>query len=295
MNNKLSYYFSKGNAEASFAYRKLNFKTKFSLMIYFFISFVGKLFLFTRPVFAMADQNIGKMISETRELSLSQAFHGIGDSKKYLSLLGTYFVKDITLAIIFVLSLLPYLMYRTLASYWSLDEDMLTFLLILGIVFDVVAFVVSNVKYVGAPYVSAFLSKPETSDVLHICKTEMDGKRSRILAQIAVQFLICAPTAIILIVGTAHLYDQGDEIIWPILGLLLYIIWLVMTLFVFTPRRLNGLVQRYEIYSDSISLKKPILIKEVAGSEEAYAALFGEDERELQALSVSNINKKEGR
>lgn len=307
MNKKIGYYFSKGKSEAVFAYRKLSFKNKLSLMMYFLVSFIGKIFFFTRPVFAMADQNIGKMISETRDFSLSQAFHGVNDSKRYLGLLGTYFVKDLTLIGVIALAFFPFLSYGGFEAFYSeevravlternLNDDMLLVLEIIGIVISSFAVVVSNLDYAGAAYVGAFLPNPETSDILHITKVEMKGSRSKILGQIIVQFLVCGILGVVVFVGTKHLYkypDESDMFYWPLIGLGMYLVWIFFTMIWFTRSRLSGLVTRYEIYKDVIVLKKPIAVKEVIGEEEGYASLFKDDEKELEALSISQLKKKE--
>ena len=112
MNKKSGYYFKKGWVEGHFVYRKMNFTQKLSFLVYLLISFVGKCIIFTRPFFAIADENVGKMVSETRELNLSEAFHGTNNPKKYFGLLGTYFVRDLSILAFVLIGALPYLLYR---------------------------------------------------------------------------------------------------------------------------------------------------------------------------------------
>jgi len=154
MNKKLGYYFKKGWVEGHFVYRKLSFKQKLSLLMYLIVSAIGKLFIFTRPFFAIADENIGKMISETRDISISEAFHGANDPKKYLGLLTSYIVKDLTICVFALISLIPLHMYSLVTRVPSNSTVVFVYKL-LHIVISSLAVIFVSLNYSAVNYVGA--------------------------------------------------------------------------------------------------------------------------------------------
>lgn len=294
MNKKTGFYFKKGWSEAGFCYRKLNFKQKLAVLMYLIVSFVGKILFFTRPVFAMADQNLAKMISETRDFEISQAFHGVGEPKRYLSLLGAYFYKDMTLAAVVTIGFIPYWCYHN-DLVINPNEVMDLVLLIVACVIAGIALLVSNMKYAGAGYVGANLADPETNDILYLSRVQMKKNRGKIFRALLRQFFICVPISGGAFFGIVFLNTLDDMFYWPLIGIGILLVLILLNVGIFNKAGIATLTVEYEVYKDAIPLKKTIVIKEVAGDSESYISLFKNDEKDLQVFTIEQMKKKEGK
>ena len=297
MNKKGGYYFKKGWVEGHFVYRKMNFTQKLSFLVYLLISFVGKCIIFTRPFFAIADENVGKMVSETRELNLSEAFHGTNNPKKYFGLLGTYFVRDLSILAFVLIGALPYLLYRGV----QLDTPDV-YNEMMGLIFQIVhyvtaalAFVVGALKYTAAGYVGANLNDAETSDIMFLSRVHNKKVAGTAFWTYFVQGIVVLPFVIGGYIGIYYLNRMGLEFFWPLISVGIVILLVLFSVWFFNVTCLSCIAVRYGSYKDKVILRKPISVKEVAGEELSYAPLFKDEEKELEAISISQMKKKEGK
>ena len=76
MNKGYSYYHKKSWNTFSYVLKNKNFMDKCVLAFYTLLSMLGKLFLFSRPIFQIADNNLMAMIHKGHDYSVSLAFDG---------------------------------------------------------------------------------------------------------------------------------------------------------------------------------------------------------------------------
>lgn len=297
MNKKSGYYFKKGRVEAHFVYRNMNFKQKLCFLIYLFVSFVGKLIIFSRPFFAIADENVGKMVSETRDLNLAEAFHGSNNSKKYFALLGTYFVRDLSLAAVAFIGSIPHLMYKgvQLDSPGVYNELIGLIFQIVSLVFIVLAVVIGALRYTAAGYIGANLNDAETSDVMFLARVHNRKVVGTAFWSYFVQAIVILPFIGGGIYGIMFFNRFGMEFFWPLISVGIVLLWILFGVWFFGVTCLSQMTVRYNAYKDRVVLRKPISVKEVSGEELSYAPLYDDEGKELEALSISQMKKREGK
>lgn len=294
MNKKLGYYFKKGWVEGKFVFARLSFVQKLSLLMYLIVSAIGKILILTRPFFAIADENIGKMISETREYSIAEAFHGVNDPKKYLGLFCTYLFKDLTIGAISFLGFIPLMMYRG-GFVTNPNQFMHVVFIVVHIVISATAIILVSLEYAGAGYVGANLPNCEASDIMYLSKSQLRKHKGKIFLTSFVQFIVTWPLTFAAFYFIAGFNSAGQMIIYPLISLLILFVLLFLNVIWFSKVAICCQTIRYEVYKDNIELRKPIVVKEVAGEEQSFTSLYKDEEKELEAISISQMRKKESK
>ena len=131
---KFNFYFKKGFVLAKMALKGKSLFTKLLLGLYLILSFFGKFFLFTRPVFLIADNNLAMMIVEGHDFKIEKIFEGINRKKRYSSvLLSCLFVEGIALAATLLLVVPFVVLCFTYPPLYNPNLSPIIFVVIFGI------------------------------------------------------------------------------------------------------------------------------------------------------------------
>lgn len=266
--------------------------------MYLFVSFVGKLVFFLRPFFAIADSNVAKMAAETREFNLAEAFHGSNNPKKYFGLAGAYLVRDLTICMVAFLSYVPLMIYKAQivnVNSELYNELMDLVLMIIHIAISSIALLVGFINSFAYGFVGANLTDGETSDIMFVARHYSKGIKGRIFWSYFGEYILSVPIVAGGVYGMIYVLGMGQEIWYPLIEIGIWVLVFLLALAWFGVVSLSSLTGRYEVFKAKIPLKKPIVVKEVAGEEPSYVSLFKDDEKDLEAITISQLKKKEGK
>ena len=288
MQRSFSYYFSMSNDLSKFAFKKLGFLTRIELLVYMTFSFLSKFVFFVRPIFAVADDNIGAMISETHSLCFSKAFEGVPE--KYLKLMLTYFVEDL-----FTLGFLS-IIFWPLFVMCFFNRELIIFHIISTAVLSlaVLAVIAKRVKLNMIGFVAAYDNNLSMGDYFYNCRAASGKAARNIIKNEIVYFLIfhVIPVAVMVLSFRflflqLFLYTEWDVFIGLgafVLIFFLYSAWLVRF----------GLVKYttdHLIAQDACIKKKCLVAKRIASSKDEYAAVFAQNKADFEKLDISREGK----
>lgn len=285
MQKSFSYYFSMSNDLSKFAFKKLGFISKLELFVYVILSFLGKFSFLLRPIFAVADDNVGAMIAETHSLCIQKMFEGV--SEKYWKLVVTYFVED--MFTIFALSMV----FTPFFFLCFLNPKAIAIHIIAALFLGFTVFVVmaKRVKLTMIGFVAAYDNNLSMGDYFYNVKAAPNSACGNIIANEVIYFLIFH----ILPVGVA-VYSfgwlftfngpfggEGDAYLG--LGSLLLVFFLYA--FLLNRYALVKYTTLHLIAQDGCVKKKCIVAKRLASSNDEYAAVFAHNKADFEKIDIS--------
>ena len=293
MNNNFRFYFSKGWRLANFVFKQTSFKTKVALFVYFLISLVGKLFLFTAPIFAVSDSNLGKMLDEIHDFSLSKVFYGAFNGKKYLNLLGGFLIKHLVVGLIFFLCYIPHLMNMYWFEARTYNEMMSKIFYYGGPILASLISIPVLLGYGPLGYIGANSNDLDVSDFLFLSHASMKKNKFKLFMTYFVELLIEGVVVGGLFVLGVYLMTKNDMFYMQLAGLGVYLVLLAICVFFLNVVALAGVSSRYELFNDIVKIKKSIVIKPIASDSEEYTVLFSDQADDLNAITTSQLKEKE--
>ena len=290
MNKGFSYYFRRSWNMTFFVYKRLGFVKKLELTLFLLVCYLGCSIFFLRPIFSIALMNMSRMIEESHNLSISKCFEGITKNARFKELLIADLYVFFLVLVILTLFFIPNLsyMYRGLPSRFNWVQNTIKYSTIgLG---SLIAAVI-EIKYFPLSYVASGTINTSAGDMLinvrHI-------RKGAIFTEILL-FIVFGLLAFILIGGCAfgigyvsnNLMYKDPNWYWLNLGLFFVLIALVffpMTIFLTMLH-----VALYELYKDTVSLKRVYIVKELPGTEVGYASIFPTDSDEIDIIKDEKI------
>lgn len=288
MQRNFSYYRSMSNDLSKVAFKKLGFLTRIELLVYITLSFLSKFVFFIRPIFAVADDNIGAMISETHSLCFPKAFEGVPE--KYLKLMLTYFVEDlITFAFLSMLFWPLYILCLFNPLYLAFH---IAATAILGLA--VLFVIIKRVKFTMIGFLAAYDNNLSMGDYFYNCRAASGKAVSNVVKNEIVYFLTFHVVPVGVMVWSFNwlflerfLYKEWDLYIGIglfVLIFFLYSMWLERYALVkYTTDHLNA--------QDACIKKKCIVAKRIASSKDEYAAVFAQNKADFEKLDIFREGK----
>lgn len=273
MERKYSYFFKKASNLNSFTFKK-NKSSIFLRALYLLVSLVGKIFIFTRPIFAIADNNYLAMIEQTHSFSFLKIFEGTTKKEKYLHLLGFYLIVDVTFISIALPITLPCYFFLNNGHGTEVTRTVFTILDFLPYV--IWAIISPNLVAVG--YLGHKSSTLDISDYFFSSFKATKGFRvplffTGLLTLILSSLIVVLP--IVLFYQFINIFTNDATMIFTTL---VYILMLVIYIFLLTPLYMNFKMANYLYFSEHAIAKKTVTVKQVPGTKVKYAPLFSEDE-----------------
>ena len=278
------FYFKKGLALTKAALKGKSFFTKVLLGLYLVISSISKLFLFLRPVFLIADNNLATMIVEGHDFEISKIFEGVNSRRRYSSLLlSSLFIEGIILAAA-VLFIVPFVVWQMTPGSYSLFLQPSIFMIIMSVLVAVLS-VGLIVYYSPVGYVTAKGKDLNAGDILFLAKEGSKGIKGKIIGLNIVMILIILGISLIPAAGIYVLLllipGSTDEFVLAFtIGIgLIYIAIGFIEIFVISFFRLSRIVSLFSLYFDSVETKH-IVVSTKGDKEEEYQPLFADDKEE---------------
>ena len=280
-----SFYYKKGMVLAKMAMKGKSLFTKMLLGLYLILSTFGKLFLFLRPIFIIADNNLAMMIVEGHDFEINKLFEGINRKKRYSSvLLSTLFIEGIVL-VSAVLLLLPYVIWALYPTLYNLKVSPYIFLsvfsfgvaalsLALGLVYSPLGFVACKGKDLSVGDM-LFLSKEGSKSV----KGKVVGLE--IIHNLIISLVIAALIFAAYFVGLYTRDNNGEVYIFAnfiIMGL--FVLLAFLDVFFLSFFRLSLLVSLYSIFFDNVEAKHIIVARRGVKGDQ-FVPLFADDKEEM--------------
>ena len=284
MNRGFGYYFKKSNDVFSFVIRKQKFSNRLSLLIYTVMSFLGKMFLFTRPIFLIADQNMANMMANGHSFVVLKAFHGIKEryGKMLLESLVEFFIY-LAIALVIFLPISIFLIGRPMV-----DVFYIVIFSIAGVAYFVIAFLVS-LNYSFVPFVASINKDLDFSDYLYNSRISMRGCRGQIFLNGLLRYLLgrfwCD---IVLVVAFVIGFVDIDNNIKFVVFIILAIAYPVLYFFLVPRAEACKNLFVFLLGDDACRKEGNIVVRRRASTNPEYEPLF---EQEFEESSV-NLNKE---
>ena len=289
MEKSFSFYFSKSKDLSKFAFKKLGFITRLELFVYMILSFLGKWFFFSRPIFAVVDDNIGAMISETHTLCFSKAFEGVPE--KYLKLMLTYLVEDLMTGAFLTVFFLPLYFACKTHPYEMIIHIVSTAVLGLAVLFVMI----KRIKYTMIGFVAAYDNNLSMGDYFYNCKKASGKAAGNIVKNEIVYFLIFHLIPVALMVYCFRYLYIHQGIFWTVADLYvgvgaLFLCFIFYAFFIekfalvkYTVDHLNA--------EDACIKKKCLVAKRVPSSKDEFAAVFANNKADFEKLDITKEGK----
>ena len=280
MNKGFSYYFRSGIASAKDALKGESFAQRAVLILYFFMSLIGKVCIFTRPIFEIADMNLMKMLDECKEFSFEKIFTNIDDKKRYRKLLVFNIVRSLMIFSVLFFTLLPVgLLWGLLPLVLS---DALAYTIISGIfsgVFGLLAllFVIYiTIIYSPVSFLAASDRNLSVADYFYNSRTGMYKlKRTYFLIALVYSLIYIAIYGTLIggIVCLCIFLEDIGIIISAFVFAAIIFITILPANYLFVSNKLAN----YFIFKYSVTDKKTILVKESEDEENTYETVLDEN------------------
>ena len=290
------HYFTKSKNILKYTLARYNFLTKIQLTIYSVISIIGKIIFFTRPIFEVSDNNLARMIVETRFISISKVFEGV--KERYLSLLLNSLIQNLKLLGVVVIVSLPVIIGCLIAYPLAFMEDggevITAFFLASFIALGVILGYLLRIKHYGVAYCLTINPSFSLADAMENSHYGVKGYRWSIILSKVLIFLIFAVLvlfSVLPIVLYNEVYIKNMPNVFLMVMLLIFVAFsLLSVIYCFFISRfyLILLVKNYLVYKENISEARPIIVRPLAGEKEDYEPLFVDSSKD-----ISLINKKE--
>ena len=288
MNKGFFFYLHRSWSVTSFAYKRLNFIKKIELTLFLLVCYFGSLFFFLRPIFSIALTNAARMIEESHNLSVSKCFEGITKNARFKELfiarLYVFLLGLIIVALFFVIDI-PFIFFPHAFSDFNKPVIISTIAIAALLTFVV------EIRYLPLPYVASSTINTSAGDMLlNVRKTKLNVVRTELLL-----IIVFALLAIIFPVGffgggiliKEMLFRASKYYFW--LAVAFYVFGLISLFFPFAFFMIMLHVSLYELYKDTVSIKKVYVVKEIAGTEITYASIFPTESDEVELIKEEKM------
>ena len=280
---KFGFYFKKGFVLAGMALKGKSVFTKLLLGLYLILSFFGKLFLFLRPVFLIADSNLAMMITEGHDFEINKIFEGINSKKRYSSLLlASLFVEGIALAAALVM-VVPFVIWM-ITPFYNPNLPPMMFMIIFGVAVAFLA-IALMVAYSPTGFVAAKGKDLNAGDILFLAREGSVSVKGKVVGAFIATYLL-----LLLIIGAfvgisivLALFIR-DETGYPAIAvnfiiLVLVIVFMYVDIFLLSYFRLAIKITFYSVFLDNVETKHIILARKGNGKDQ-FVPLFADDKEE---------------
>lgn len=289
MQKNFSFYYSKSNDLTKFAFKKLGFLTRIELFIYVILSFIGKFSFFLRPIFVVADDNIGAMISETHRLCFPKIFEGV--SEKYFKLMMTYFVEDLmTVAFLHVI-------FWPLYFACLINQDLLAVHIFSAVIlfFAVLFVLIKRVKFSMIGFVAAYDNNLSMGDYFYNCKSAPKKAGWNIVFNEIVYYLIFNVVPVFVLVYSVRDLFFRNTLFYSEVNVYVAVgaLFLCFILYTFWLNKyaLVKYTTHHLIAQDACIKKKCLVAKRVPSSKEEYAPVFSQNKADFEKLDLTKEDK----
>lgn len=279
---KFNFYFKKGFVLAKMALKGKSLFTKLLLGLYLILSFFGKFFLFTRPVFLIADNNLAMMIVEGHDFKIEKIFEGINRKKRYSSvLLSCLFVEGIALAATLLLVVPFVVLCFTYPPLYNPNLSPIIFVVIFGIAALVLA-IALQIIYLPMGFVSCKGKDLSSGDVLLLSAMGSENNRGKIVGIALIDYLIIAVVIGLLIFIPIFLgnnfFDEDNYVaIWVnFVTLIDLIVLMILDIFVLSSVKLSMRISLYSLFFDATETKHIVIAKK-GSAKDVFTPLFTDD------------------
>ena len=277
--HSFGYYFKKGHELTKMVFKKLSALDKILLGLYFLGSLIGKLIFFIRPVFLIADQNIGLMISETHDLEISKIFEGVNNKRRYSSLLLSNLFIDIIALGLLVALVVPFAIYLPF-SYRTGTQVLAISLMSFGGVATSIVVTIVILAYLPQGFVTAKGSNLSAGDVLLLSKHASKGNKGKIFLIYFLNYLIISAVLSLVIVMCYFFWRSStldNRWIFAIVIVVVLLIYSMLELLLFPHIKVRAEVSLYCLYQDAVEAKHIVIAKRNSADKEEYIAVFTDD------------------
>ena len=276
-----TFYFKKGFALTKHTLKGKSFFNKLLLGLYLIASFVGKLFLFTRPIFLIGDNNLAMMIVEGQDFEINKVFEGVNSKKRYSSLLlSCLFIEAITVGVAALL-IAPFVIWQS--NFTSYDPAFQPIIIAYVMIAVVVAlFVALAVTYAPSGFVTVKGKDLNSGDILYLAKEGSKGIKGRIVGlNVVFTLFILLVDAVFTAVPIILVNIQGGQpsIVYTIIIAVMMLAYVVLDIFLLAVFRLGRNIACYSLYFDSVETKH-IVVASRGNSSNEYVPLFVDDKEE---------------
>lgn len=279
---KNNYFYSKQKIDDLYRYcfKHIKIKQKFEILIYFVASIIGKLFVFTSPIFEISDLNIGKMVTEIHSFTLGKVFDNVRE--RYFDVLLLSLIKrGIALGLVLLFAgpvLAPLFFEEFMFGVMFGDRRTISTIAIsILLLFYIVVIVLQEVKYSGTIYALINNKKLSLSDAIFLSRKSYKNYRSIIIKKeiiMALFFLVYIAGVVGLCCFMASNYGILNPLV-VFLDVVIFTIGLAWPLFLFLILKffIKKCICYYMVFKDNISLSKPVLVKKIGGFSVKYVPL----------------------
>ena len=287
-------YFGQGWNIANETLKNISFKEKMFLFAYLILSFIGRIFIFTRPIFEISDNNLSIMMKECHSFSLEKIFEGATDSKTYGQLLFSYIIKLLTILGNLILYLLPLAVYWgiTILFGYAYGSDAIILLEIAVVISAIVcifyiAFIIIMFIYQEPmAYIAQKNKELDASDIMYNATNSLktQGKWA-IFSTYLIPFLL-----LVLFLAISALAIYVLFYYCGVIGGFASIILLFVLLFVaanFLPTLfMAGCIAKFSIIEDVSLTEKIVVVKPVLGEDDKFTPLFTNNETQTKNVTI---------
>ncbi len=268
MNRGFSYYFKKSKDLFSFVFRKQRGRGRMSFIIYMIASAIGKLFLFTRPIFLISDQNMANMVVNGHSFAVLKAFHGT--KERYLKMLLAEAVEyAIYFAIIFTM-VAPFALLFANQNFGYIIAPIA--LSVMGTAALITCFFVSF-NYAFVPFVASKNKDIDFSDYLYNSRISVRGLRGMIFGIDIVTFLL-GDFLVMILMGIPFAFMFADGTIASIVTFVCIAGIFLLYFFVAVPMNFKRIMFIYLLGDDACKVSQSIVVKRRPSTKIEYDPLF---------------------
>ena len=258
--------------------------TKLALGLYLILSFFGKMFLFLRPIFLIADNNLAMMIVEAHDFEINKLFEGVNYRKRYSSLLlSNLFIEGIMLASA-IAFLSPFVIWSVLpTAFYNKIIPPSVFIILVSVVVVVIS-IMLTLLYSPMGFVACKGKGLSSGDILFLSKEGSKGIKGKVFWLNFLTYLFLGlifAGFVIVCYLIIYFLREGNQptILANIFVALILIGFIFLDVFGLIGLRLRLLVSLYSLYYDSVETKH-IVVSTRGASQEAYIPLFTDDKEE---------------
>lgn len=281
-------FFSNGIKKGFRAAKNFSFFEKIIFVSYIFISLILRLFIFTAPIVAVADVNMGRIINKNETLTLGRIFSNTLRRNRYFELLTFYLVKWAVLLGVVAIINIPTAFIFIFKQYTRMQANLMPFAIAIAAVCGAISLLIvciTSIYFAPAAYVSTQGEKGYFSDIAHNSYYGVKGKGFR-LFWIYVRYFLLALAILIPTVGVAVLLFIIAGMAGAIIGSVLLVMFIIISYFFGTAIYLSLQTSKYIYFESFVSLKHNFIVikkTQTEGDEEEY-----EVEKEEEATESDN-------
>ena len=287
-------YFGHGWDVANETLKNISFKEKMFLFAYLILSFIGRIFIFTRPIFEISDNNLSVMMKECHSFSLDKIFEGATDPRTYGQLLFSYIVKLLMILGNLVLYMLPLALYWGVTilfgyAYGSEAIILLDIAIIISAVvsiFYIVFIIVMFIYQEPMGYIAQKNKELDASDIMYNATSSLKSQgKWAIFCTYLIPFLIS--TLLLAVLGLAiYLLFYYCGVIGGFIAIVLSFVFLFI-LANFLPLLLTaGTIAKHSIIEDVALTEKIVVVKPVPGEIDKFTPLFVDNETSVKKVEI---------